>query len=79
MTEEEVRKRAEARFLDALARTGARDPREYYRERMIALRERDDAAFRRAHEHYDTHLIPAVARDDTDPIAEWLDYGRLLA
>jgi hypothetical protein len=46
---------------------------------MRQLRETDESAFRRAREHYETRLLPTVARDDTDPLAEWLDYGRVLA
>jgi hypothetical protein len=65
--------------VEALARTGSRDPREYYRERLRALRDRDEQAFQRAREHYETRLLPAVAREDSDPLAEWLDYGRILA
>jgi hypothetical protein len=73
------RERAEQRFQEALQRSGGRDPREFYRERMRELRARDEAAFQRARAHYDQRLIPALAREDTDPLAEWLDYGRLLA
>jgi hypothetical protein len=65
--------------VEALARTGSRDPREYYRERLRALRDRDEQAFQRAREHYEMRLLPAVAREDSDPLAEWLDYGRILA
>jgi hypothetical protein len=79
MSDERERERAEARLVEALARTGGRDPREYYRERLRALRDRDEQAFQRAREYYETRLLPAVAREESDPLAEWLDYGRLLA
>lgn len=79
MSDERERERAEERFVEALARTGSRDPREYYRERLRDLRDRDEQAFRRAREYYETRLLPAVAREGSDPLAEWLDYGRLLA
>jgi hypothetical protein len=79
VSEEDQRKRADERFQEALARDGGRDPREYYRERLRQLRESDESAFRRALEHYEKRLVPAVARADTDPLAEWLDYGRVLA
>jgi hypothetical protein len=79
VSDERQKERAEERFLEALERTGGRDPREFYRERLRALRERDEAAFLRAREHYERRLLPAVAREDTDPLAEWLDYGRFLA
>ena len=79
MSDERERERAEAHLVEALARTGGRDPREYYRERLRALRDRDEQAFQRAREYYEKHLLPAVAREESDPHAEWLDYGRLLA
>lgn len=79
MSDDTQRARAEERIQEALARTGGRDPREYYRQRMRELKERDDAAFRRARDHYETRLLPALGQEDTDPLAEWLDYGRLLA
>jgi hypothetical protein len=74
-----LRDRAEERFREALEHAGARDPRDYYRERLRELRARDEGAYRRATEYYESRLLPAVAREDTDPLAEWLEYGRLLA
>lgn len=79
MTDSDLRARAEARYLEALERAGARDPREYYRDRLRELRARDAGAYQRALEHYERRLLPAVARGDSDPLAEWLEYGRLLA
>lgn len=79
VTEQETKERADQRFEAALEKTGARDPRDFYRERLKELRGRDAAAFRRAVDYYETHLIPAVAQEDTDPLAEWLEYGRVLA
>lgn len=71
--------RADFRFERALQAAEARDPRDFYRERLRELRERDEQAFRRAVEHYESRLIPAVADEGSDPLAEWLEYGRLLA
>lgn len=79
MADEELTRRADARFDRARETTGARDPRDFYRQRLRELKDRDPVAFRRAVDHYDTKLIPAVAGEDSDPIAEWLEYGRLLA
>lgn len=79
MPQDRTREQAEERFARALRDTGARDPREFYRERLRELRERDEAAFRRALDYYGTRLIPAVADPGSDPLAEWLEYGRLLA
>jgi hypothetical protein len=79
MPEETTRETADRRFEEALTTTGARDPRDFYRARLRELRARDDRAFRRALEHFEQVLTPAVARADSDPLAEWLDYGCLLA
>lgn len=79
MPQDRTREQAEERFARALRDAGARDPRDFYRERLRELRERDEAAFRRALDYYETRLIPAVADPGSDPLAEWLEYGLLLA
>lgn len=80
MTEStDLRAIADERFRAALERTGARDPREFYRERLRGLRERNPAGYRQATEYFRTVLVPAVASESGDPIAAWLDYGCLLA
>jgi hypothetical protein len=75
----ELRTEADRRFDESLARTGARDPREYYREQLRELRDADADGYRQAVEYFETHLVPAVASPDGDPIVEWMEYGRLLA
>ncbi len=75
----DVRARADARFESALQQAGARDPREFYRTQLKALREENAEGFRRALSYYEDRLIPAVAADGSDPRAEWLEYGRILA
>ncbi len=79
MTETTLRARAESRLEQALATSGAQDPREPCRSRLRSLRDRNPEAYRRAVQYYETRLVPAVASDTSDPIAEWLEYGRLLA
>ena len=79
MADPELRARADQRLERALQDAGARDPRDFYRDRLRALKERDPAAFRDALRYYEETLVPAVARDDTDALAEWLEYGRVLA
>lgn len=73
----DVRARADARSDSVLK--GARDPRDFYRDRLRALKAQDPDAFRRALAYYEDSLIPAVAAEDSDPRAEWLEYGRVLA
>jgi hypothetical protein len=75
----DLRALADTRFLAALERSGARDPREFYRERLRSLRESDPEAYRAAVDHFERHLIPTVAREGGDPLAAWLEYGRYLA
>jgi hypothetical protein len=79
MADQNTRDAAERRFAEALRTTGARDPRDFYRERLRELRSSDQRAFQRAMDHFEQQLLPAVAREDSNPIEEWLEYGCLLA
>lgn len=79
MADDALRARAEERFEAALRERSARDPREFYRTSLRELRARDADAFRRALEYFETRLVPRVAAEDSDPLAEWLEYGRVLA
>lgn len=79
MADADLRARADERFARVLQETGARDPRDFYRKQLVALKAADTAAYRRALAYYDQELIPAVARDDSDAVGEWLEYGRFLA
>jgi hypothetical protein len=71
------RARADARLEAALGGAGCRDPRPHYRRVLRHLKDRDEGAFRRATERFETELVPACL--DGDPIAAWLDYGLRLA
>ncbi len=71
--------RAEERFEEALSRTGARDPREYYRERLKELRTANPDAYGAAVEYYDDTLLPSIADGDADPVEAWWEYGRRIA
>jgi hypothetical protein len=79
MSDETTRRQADERFEKALQQRSARDPRGFYRDLLRDLRSHDEAKFRRALAHFEQGLIPVVAREDSDPLAEWLDYGCLLA
>lgn len=79
LSDNALKQTADQRFEQALAERGARDPREFYRAALRELRERDAGAFRRALHYYENELIPRVAAPDSDPLAEWLEYGRVLA
>jgi hypothetical protein len=75
----ELAARAEERFDAARAAAGARDPRPYLRERMVALRGSDPEAYRTAAAYHADTLIPAVAAAGSDPLGEWLEFARVLA
>jgi hypothetical protein len=79
MADADLRARADERFARVLQETGARDPRDFYRKQLVSLKAADAAAYRRALAYYEQELIPAVARDDSDAVGEWLEYGRFLA
>lgn len=75
----DLRARADARLTAALEAAGARDPREHYRAQLRDLKVRSPDAFRRALAYFEERLIPTVAGEESDPLAEWLEYGRVLA
>lgn len=77
--DEATRARAEARYEEALARGALRDPREQFREWLRSLRERDAGAFEEALGYYEETLVPRVADPASDPVVEWIEYGRVLA
>ena len=79
MADEDTKSRAETRFPVALEAAGARDPREFFRGWMRELKGRDRRAFDEASRYYEERLIPAVADAGSDPLDEWLDFGRYLA
>lgn len=79
MPPKELRERADRRFEQALRESGARDPRDYYRERLKELKERDADAYRRAVGYFEERLTPTVAEDGSDPLTAWMEYGRFLA
>ena len=72
------RSRADARLETALSGADQQDPRGAYRPVLRYLRDRDDAAFQRVLRYFENTLVPAVA-GEADPLAEWLEYGRVLA
>jgi hypothetical protein len=79
MDEKEQRERADRRFDEARERTGARDPRDHFRKVLTELRASSPAAFKEALAYFNTRLIPAVADESSDAVAEWVEYGRVLA
>lgn len=70
---------ADARFAEALAATGARDPREYYRDRLRQLKRANPEGYAEGVAYYRNSLVPSIAAGNADPIEAWRDYGLLLA
>ena len=79
MADEQTMEKADRILEDALERTGARDPRDFYRERLKTLKASDTSAYETAVAYYRETLIPAVASEEADPLAAWTEYGRALA
>lgn len=66
-------------FERALEQAGARDPREFYRDRLRELKANDADAYQRAVDHYRDQLLPSIVEASADPIEAWLAYGCKLA
>lgn len=69
---------AEKRFQSALAERGVVDPRDLYRTWLRELKQSNPGAYRNAVQYYEETLIPAVADSGSDPLDEWLEYGRIV-
>jgi hypothetical protein len=70
---------ADRRLEEALSRQGARDPREFYRDRLRELKTTNAQGYERAVSYYRDTLIPGIASGEVDPLAAWTEYGRRLA
>ena len=70
---------AEQVLEDALEATGARDPREFYRDRLRELKQVNPEGYQQAVAYYRDTLIPSVAAGAEEPLAAWTEYGRKLA
>jgi hypothetical protein len=75
---DELQAEADRRLEAALAASGARDPREFYRDRLRDLKQADRGAYEQAVGYYRDTLVPAVA-GGADPLPAWTEYGRRLA
>jgi len=70
---------ADRRFEEALEATGARDPRDFYRQVLRELKESNPDGYDRAVRHFQTILVPGIASGEAEPLAAWREYGRLIA
>jgi hypothetical protein len=76
---DDLNARADALLEAALEEAGARDPREFYRERLKELKQANPEGYAAAVAYYRDTLIPQVASGEGDPLAAWTEYGRRLA
>ncbi|HEX7051526.1 MAG TPA: hypothetical protein VF188_15070 [Longimicrobiales bacterium] len=76
---ESLRRTADAHLQRALEREALRDPRHSYRDRLRLLRARSPETFEEARRYYEDVLLPRVAEEGADAVAEWLAYGCRLA
>jgi hypothetical protein len=70
---------AEQALEAALAESGARDPREFYRERLRELKRLRPDEYQTAVTYSTQTLLPEVAERRRDALAAWTEYGRRLA
>ena len=70
---------AEQAMEAALATSGGRDPRDFYRERLRELKQVNPESYRAAVTYYREVLIPEVASGAGNPLDAWIEYGRTLA
>lgn len=73
------RERADQLLDEAIEAAAARDPREFYRERLRELRERNPEAYGAAVRYFEETLVPDVASEGAEPLTAWMEYGRYLA
>lgn len=74
----DTQSRADEKLEEAMAATGARDPREFYRARLRELKQADAEAYDKAVAYYRDTLVPAVASGEAEPLVAWTEYGREL-
>ncbi len=74
-----LQNRADRLFEEKLNETNAKDPREFYRERLREMKGSDPDAYRAAVEYYQGVLIPSIAEEGADPLTSWQAYGCRLA
>ena len=70
---------ADRRLQEVLESSGARDPREFYRNRLREIKSTDASAYSAAVAYYKDRLIPEIAAGSVDPLIAWAEYGRMLA
>ncbi len=70
---------ADRRYDLRIQETGARDPREFYRDILKDLRETDAEAYQEMVARYQAEVVAPLAEGSGDPLLTWLEFGRALA
>jgi len=76
---DDLTQRADQILEQALADSGARDPRDFYRDRLRELKNANTEGYEQAVRYYRETLIPTVARGEQNALEAWTEYGRRLA
>ena len=74
-----IHERADQIFEEALGKTGAKDPREYYRKRLREMKADDPDAYGEAVAYYENELVPSIAEAGDDPLTAWQQFGCRMA
>jgi len=74
-----IQDRADEIFEEALGRTGAKDPREFYRKRLREMKTDNPPAYREAVAYYQNELVPSIAEAGDDPLTAWQQFGCRMA
>ena len=77
--DQELHDRADQIFEDALGKTGAKDPREFYRKRLREMKEENPDAYGEAVAYYQNELVPSIAEAGDDPLMAWQRFGCRMA
>ena len=77
--EKTMQEEADALLNQALAETGAPDPRPRYRLLLSELKRQNPSAYDEAVSRFRDVVLPSIARRESEPLTAWLDYGRHLA
>jgi hypothetical protein len=70
---------ADRRLEEALAATGARDPRPACREALREIRRRSEDEYAEAVGEYRESVIRGITQGDADPVLTWIEFGVRLA
>ncbi len=79
MMDQELHDRADQIFEDALGKTGAKDPREFYRKRLREMKAENPDAYGEAVAYYQNELVPSIAEAGDDPLMAWQQFGCRMA